>query len=154
MPTIIQDLDHYLYTTQRDVFYLKLTHPDEDPEEPESIMKDHGDYREPRIQANQKVATDWFDAHGVTWAMTGPSAVLSGWRVLEGWFGEIYVAFEGWEDPKLKAWSDAFEIEGIQSRYPEKFVMYAISYEDWVERGGVEKHEAYLKDLEDPDYSP
>ena len=154
MPVIIQDLDHYLYITQRDVFYLKLTHPDEDLEEPESMMKRRGNYRDPRVQGNQKIATDWFEAHEVSWAMTGPSAVLSGWYVLEGWSGEIYVAFDGWEDPRLKAWSDEFEIDGVQSKYPDKFIMYAISYKNWMNKGGIEKHEKHLEMLADPDYCP
>ena len=154
MPVIIEDLDHYLYTTQRDVFYLKLTHPDEDPEEPESIMKHRGNYRDPRVQVNQKIATDWFEYHGVSWTMTGPSAVLSGWHVLEGWSGEIYVSFDGWEDPKLKAWSDEFEIDGVHPKYPDKFIMFAILYKNWLDKGGIEKHEKHLKLLADPDYSP
>jgi hypothetical protein len=154
MPVIIQGLDHYLYTTQRDVFYLKLTHPDEDPEEHDHMLKNFGDYRDPRVQAHQKIATDWFGIHEVPWAMTGPSAVISGWHVLEGWSGEIYVGFDGWEDPKLKAWSEEFEINGTWSKYPEMFALLAIPYQDWVENGGIEKHEAYLKELEDPDFCP
>lgn len=84
----------------------------------------------------------------------GGSAVISGWHVLEGWSGEIYVGFDGWEDPKLKAWSGEFEINGTWSKYPEKFALLAIPYRDWVENGGIEKHEAYLKELEDPDSCP
>ena len=49
-------------------------------------------------------------------------------------------------DPKLKAWPDEFEINRTWSKYPEKFALSAIPYEDWVEDGVIEKHEAYLKE--------
>jgi hypothetical protein len=154
MPIMANNLDHYLYTTQRDVFVLKLTHPDEDPEEPESIMKKHGNYRDPGIQVNQKIATDWFDAHGVEWARTSPSVVLTGYALVEGWYGEIYVGFNGWEDARLHAWCDEFEIDGVDPKYPEKFILWVIRYESWAKKGGIEKHEKHLAMLADPDYCP
>ena len=148
MPEQIKSINEYLYEKGRDIFVLKLTHPDEFAAGNDTLPEPVFNYRKRVIRTHQKLATDWLDRHGVSWAMTVPD-----W-LMEGWIGHIYVDFNGRDDPRLLAWSDEFEIDGIQPRYPEKFAMYVFSHQDWVESGGLERHEALLRDMEDPDWSP
>ena len=146
MPEQIKSINEYLYEKGRDIFVLKLTHPDEFGTDADAILEPAANYRKRVIRANQTLATDWLDRHGVGWALTGPDWLMS------GWIGHIHVDFDGWDDPRLKAWSDEFEIDGVHSRYPEKFVMLVISYEKWIENGGLAQHEAHLQEMEDPDW--
>jgi len=148
MPELIKSINEYLYEQKRDIFILKLTDPEEYPPSERVMPKAFLNYRTDKIRSHQKLATDWLDAHGVAWAATTPEGLL------EGWCGHLHVDFDGWEDPRLKAWCNEFEIDGERPKYPEKFVLYVQRYEDWVAQGGLARHEAWLQEMEDPDWSP
>lgn len=133
MPILIYNTDDYLYEKQRDIFVLQIKNQskvrpfvfDRDNEENKAI-----------IEGQLK----WLDSHRVEYAKTAWPELICGWN------GLIYVNFSGWDDPVIAEYSAEFEDANGKSKTPEKFEMFAISYEKWVEGGGIERLEKARND--------
>jgi hypothetical protein len=136
MTALIKSIEDYLYETRRDVFFLELTLPKDDFDEKR--------FKSDWVKASQRMATEWLEAHQVAWAFTAPPGLLVGWH------GHLYIDFSGWDDPRLKAWQTEFETSMGDPKYPERFVLYGVSFEQWMQNGGFARYENNLKgkDLE------
>lgn len=141
MPSLLKNTDEYLYEKKRDVFVLHIQPVIED---------DDGypvaNYRHESVEEETKIHLDWLDAHGIKWVQTGPSGLL------EGWMGHYYVDFTSWEQPELLAYSAQFENEDGTSMAPDRYKMYGLSYQEWIESGDAAAHETYLIESKDPNY--
>lgn len=132
MTALIKSIEDYLYETRRDVFFLELTLPEEDL---------HGKrFKSDWVKASQRIATEWLDTHHVSWAFTGPPGLLVGWH------GHLYIDFRGWDDPGLKAWESTFDGDDGSPKYPERFVLYGISFDEWVRKGLFERYESLSRE--------
>jgi len=140
MPMLIYLTDQYLYEKKRDIYVLQIINQDKSRW---FFQRDNKDNLK-----IQKEITIWLTDNDIDYAITGPPGLL------EGWTGMYYVDFSGEDDPKLKLWMSTFEDENGNSLHPEKYIMYQYSYQDWVNSGGLTRHEQHLKDMEDPDYCP
>jgi hypothetical protein len=139
MPMLIYTTDDYLYRDKRDIFVLILEN-----QKPEGIAYD-SDY--PDNKAVAKEVIDWLTEHNIKYAHTVSPDII------EGWMGHYYVEFTGWDDPQVAEWSKDFENDDGSSKYPDKFRMVALSYDEWVDDGSEARHKQYLIDREDPDYN-
>ena len=133
MIMMIKTIDEYLYELQRDVFVLELLSP----------------WGEFKFDAeSERAHLDWFKEVGLKYAVTAPEGAFG------GGYGLYYVDFSGWDDPLIAAYVAKFENEHGTSLQPDKYRMNAINYREWVESGGIERHEQHLRDLEDPEWNP
>lgn len=137
MPYLMQTIEHYLYTTKKDVFILQLKN------QGDGIAYDRENQENINTEESQ---LQWFRDHNITFAKTGPLGLLC------GWLGQYYVAFDGWDDPLLKSYSETFENEDGRSNDPDKYQMFCSYYENWVNNGDLANYEQYLIDREDPDF--
>lgn len=134
MTALLKSIEAYLYETRRDVFFLELTLPEEDL---------HGErFKSDWAKASQRIAIEWLEAHQVAWALTAPPGLLVGWH------GHLYIDFSGWDDPRLKAWEATFENNHGSPKYPERFVLYGVSFDEWVRKGLLERYESQSSEIQ------
>ena len=134
---LIYDIDHYLYTTKSDIFVLRLVN------QSDRSVYDRDNIDNKNIEKNQ---LEWFDSEGIEYAKTVRSSTI------EGWTGLYLIKFLGNDDPAILRYCKEFETSGGISKYPDKFQLYQLSYDEWVDSGELEKYSQYLIDREDPNW--
>jgi hypothetical protein len=135
---LIKNTDDYLYELKRDIFVLSLRSP-------------HGaslfgfDRDDHYTKMFEQMHINWFNTNGISYAKTCPPGVLM------GWLGHYYVGFESLFDPKVKKYSEDFEVND-KSKHPGRYQLQYLLYTDWVSSGKLIEHEQHLTAREDPNY--
>ena len=135
MPILIKTTDEYLYVKKRDILVLQLKTPN-------SVFFSRDDVETQRIEQEQ---LSWFKDRGIeSYRTCDPSAMI-------GWFGEYYIDVDPADD-LVERYTDVFETTEGKSKYPERYQMVQLGYQEWVDGGGMQRYEQLVKDLENPDY--
>ena len=136
MPQLIHTTSKYFYDNCRDLLVLQIRTPGA------LISIDRDDEQTKKIENEQ---LSWLADRGIEVYKT------CGDGVLEGWFGEYFVDVEI-DDPVVAEYSQQFETTDGKSLDPDYYQMCLYSYQEWLDSGGIEKHEQHMKDLADPNY--
>jgi hypothetical protein len=139
MPRLLHYIQHYQHTLKRDVFILEMISQKSDEDGVVWPGRDKDEVVFARI-------TDWLDAQQIKYQMTATMGHMCGPT------GLYWIDFTGADDPKLLKFSALFENPDGTSLQPEKYMLYQMDYQSWVERGGPEAYEQHLRDLEDPNF--
>jgi hypothetical protein len=119
MPMLIRTIDEIMGEAKRDMLFVRFGSPPF--------------FRSRKSRKARRKHLDWFDAKGLTYELAAPR----GW--LDGDPDCFAVHFDGLEDPRIAAYSAAFENAEGKSRDPDAYRMVIISYRDWLDESEQER---------------
>ncbi len=137
MPILLKTIEDLLYEKRRDIFVLRLYNQGSGI----AFRSENQDNA-----AIEKEQLDWLNEHGVHYEKTVSQCII------EGWIGQYYVDFNGWDDPIVAEYTKAFENENGVSNHPTKYQMHSRSYQQFVDSGDHGHYKQYLIDRSDPNY--
>jgi hypothetical protein len=111
---LIRTLDQIMDEAKRDMLFVRFGSPPF--------------FRSKKSRVARRAHLDWFDAMGLTYELAAPR----GW--LDGDPDRFVVYFAGIHDPRIAAYSAAFENDEGKSLDPDAYRMVIISYQDWLDR--------------------
>ena len=132
---LIHTTDEYLYKNKRSILILEMR------------VKNGFLINKDKCEELAKPQLDWFNDRGVKSFMTcSPGTMV-------GWFGHYYIDVST-DDKIVSEYSEQFEDSNGISLSPNEYQMILLDYDEWINSGGMKKHEEYLKDREDLNWNP
>lgn len=138
MVMIVKTTDDYFYEKKHDLLVLEMR-----------IKKNDGhawiDREACKSAASEQI--EWFKSRGIqSYFIVSPGVMI-------GWDGHYYIDVDPTNSALLDEYSTEFEIDG-ESKDPKKYQMLLLSYQEWLDNDGINKHEQHMLDLEDLNYDP